>query len=150
MFWLKTGSKIFFARSHSGNFIVKDELPSYRPVTEKIDEILKLEEQDQHASYLEIAKTFNFNHAIIWNHLKRARIQKSAMFRCHVNQHWSNITHWITIMKTLLKHNEIEPFLNQIITNSNKWIHYNHLPPNWSRSKNNDPQKWPKAQSDEK
>jgi len=62
----------WFVRFRSGNFDVKDRLRSDRPVTEKIDEILQLTEQDRHVSCQEIANTLRINHVTVWNHLKKA------------------------------------------------------------------------------
>ena len=60
-------------RSLSGNFDVKDEPRSGRPITEKSDEIMiKVE----HKSTVEIARELGIDHKTVLNHLHKAGNKK--------------------------------------------------------------------------
>ena len=48
--FLKLAARKWFVRFHSGNFDVKNELRSVRPITEKDNGILENFEQDRHIS----------------------------------------------------------------------------------------------------
>ena len=51
----KLAARKWFARFRTGNFDVKDEPRSGRPITEKSDEIMIKVERDKHVSTMEIA-----------------------------------------------------------------------------------------------
>jgi len=55
----------WFVRFRFGNFDVKDRSRSDRPITEKVDEILQLIEQDRHVSCQEIANELRINYATV-------------------------------------------------------------------------------------
>ncbi|CAH2103465.1 unnamed protein product [Euphydryas editha] len=117
----------WFARFRSGNFDVKDAPRSGRPVTEKVDEILQLMEQDRHASCQEIAEALNINHMTVWNHLKRAGYEKKLDIWVLHELMQRNLIDRITISEMLLKRNETEPFLKRIITGDDKWAKYENI-----------------------
>lgn len=83
----------WFARFHSGNFSVKDAPRSNRPVTEKVDEISQLMEQDRHASCQEMAEALNINH--MTHYLKSAGYKKKfdvwLQYKL-TRRDWPNIT----------------------------------------------------------
>ncbi|XP_012058970.1 PREDICTED: histone-lysine N-methyltransferase SETMAR-like [Atta cephalotes] len=89
----------WFFRFRSGNFEVKDRSRSGRPVTEKVDEILQLVEQDRHK-------------LDVW--VPHELTQRNLIDR-------------ISISETLLKRNESDPFLKQIITGDEKWVKYKNI-----------------------
>jgi len=62
----------WFKYFQSGNFDVKDAPRSGRPVTGKVDEIIKKVEQDRHISTHDIDKELNINHKIVLNSLEKA------------------------------------------------------------------------------
>ncbi|XP_014468373.1 PREDICTED: putative uncharacterized protein FLJ37770 [Dinoponera quadriceps] len=52
----KSTARKWFARFRTGNFDVKSEPRSGRPITEKSDEIMEKVERDKHVSSVEIAR----------------------------------------------------------------------------------------------
>ena len=117
----------WFVRFCSGNFDVKDRPTSGRPVTEKVDEILQLVEQDRHVSCQEIANALRINHVTVWNHLKKADYAKKLDVWVPHELTQRNLIDRISISETLLKRNEIDPFLKQIITGDEKWVKYKNI-----------------------
>jgi len=59
----------------AGNFDVKDEPRSGRPITEKSDEIMVKVERDKHVSTVEIARELGIDKTIV-NHLHKAGYKK--------------------------------------------------------------------------
>jgi len=70
----------WFKRFQSGNFDAKDAPRSGRPITRKIDEILKTIEQDWHISNHNISKQLNIDKTIL-NHLEKVGYKKNSVFR---------------------------------------------------------------------
>jgi len=66
-----------FACFRAGNFDVKDESRSDRPI-EKFDEIMVKVERDKHVSTVKIAR--ELGHKTVLNHLHKAHIKRSSMF----------------------------------------------------------------------
>jgi len=93
-------------------------------ITDKVDEILQLIEQDRHVSCQEIvnALELRINHVIVWNHLKKAGYAKKFDVWVPHELTQRNLIDRISISETLLKRNEIDPFLKQ--TNDEKWVKY--------------------------
>lgn len=129
----------WFARFRSGNFDVKDAPRSGRPVTEKANEILQMVEEDRHASCQEIAEALNINHMTVWNHLKKAGYEKKLDVWVPHALTQRNLIDRITICETLLRRNELEPFLKRIITGDEKWVKYENIKRKRSWSKAGDP-----------
>lgn len=73
-------NQVWLALFRSGNLDVKDAPRSGRPVTGKVDDIMKMVELNQHARYQEIEEASNLNHITVWNHLKRASSQRTSKF----------------------------------------------------------------------
>jgi len=98
---------------------VKDEPRSGRSITEKSDEIMIKIEHDKHVSTEEIAKELGIDHKTVLNHLHKAGYKKKLDV-------WipqlsiRNMMDRINICDTLLKRNEIEPFLKRMITDDEK------------------------------
>ncbi|KAG5309403.1 SETMR methyltransferase, partial [Acromyrmex insinuator] len=111
----------WFVRFRSGNFNVKDRPRSGRPVTEKVDEILQLVKQLSGANALRI------NHMTVWNHLKKTGYAKKFDVWVSHELTQRNLIDRISISETLLKRNEIDPFLKQIITGDEKWVKYKNI-----------------------
>ena len=103
---------------------MKDERRSGRPITEKSDEIMVKVERDKHESTVEMpgnkASTKNS-----FKSLTQSWIQKEARWIPH-ELSIRNMMDRINICDTLLKRNEIEPFLKRMITDDEKWITYDN------------------------
>ncbi|KAG5309958.1 SETMR methyltransferase, partial [Acromyrmex insinuator] len=72
-------------------------------------------------SYQEIANALRINHMTVWNHLKKAGYAKKLDVWVSHELTQRNLIDRISISETLLKRNEIDPFLKQIITGDEKW-----------------------------
>ncbi|EGI70944.1 Histone-lysine N-methyltransferase SETMAR, partial [Acromyrmex echinatior] len=116
----------WFVRFRFGNFDVKDRPRSGRPVTEKVDEILQLVKQDRHVSCQEVANALRINYMTVWNHLKKAGYAKKLDVWVPHELTQKNLIDRISISETLLKRNEIDPFLKQIIRGE-KWMKYKNI-----------------------
>jgi len=92
----------WFVRFRSGNFDVKDRSLSGRLVTEKIDEILQLVEQDRYVSCQEIANALRINHVTVRNHLKKAGYAKKPNVWVPHELTQRNLIDRISISETLL------------------------------------------------
>ncbi|XP_015189019.1 PREDICTED: histone-lysine N-methyltransferase SETMAR-like [Polistes dominula] len=112
----------WFKRFQSGNVDVKDAPRSGRPITEKVDEILEKVEQDRHISSHDIGKELNIDHKTVLNHLEKAGYKKKLDVWVPYNLTVKNLMDRIFICESLLKRNEIEPFLKRLITGDEKWI----------------------------
>ncbi|XP_043502667.1 histone-lysine N-methyltransferase SETMAR-like isoform X1 [Polistes fuscatus] len=112
----------WFKRFQSGNVDVKDAPRSGRPITEKVDEILEKVEQDRHISSHDIGKELNIDHKTVLNHLEKAGYKKKLDVWVPYNLTIKNLMDRIFICESLLKRNEIEPFLKRLITGDEKWI----------------------------
>ncbi|GBP29821.1 Histone-lysine N-methyltransferase SETMAR [Eumeta japonica] len=66
----------WFKCFQSGNFDFKDEPRSGRPVTDKIDNILKKVEQNRHITSYDIAEELSIDQKIILTNLKKAEYTK--------------------------------------------------------------------------
>jgi len=82
----KSTARKWFARFRTGNFDVKNEPRSDRPITEKSDEIMIKVERDKRVSTMEIIRELGIDHKTILNHLhwiqKEARCLGSSRVEC--------------------------------------------------------------------
>ena len=106
----------WFACFRSGNFHVKDESRPGRPIVEKVDEILKKIEVDRH-----ISTELNIDHKTVLNHLHKNGYQKKL-------DTWAvkSLMGPVSMCESLLKRNEIKPFLKRMIKGDEKWITYDN------------------------
>ena len=95
---------------------MKDKSCSGRPITEKSNEIMIKVKHDKHVNTVEIARELGIDHKTVLNHLHKAGYKKK--FDVWVPHELSvrNMMDRINICDTLLKRNEIEPFLKIMIT----------------------------------
>lgn len=119
--------QFWFARFRSGNFDVKDASRSGRPVTEKADEILQMVELDRHASTVDIAQALNIDQKTVWNHLQKSGYKKTLDVWVPHELTQKNLIDRISISEMLLKRNEIDPFLKQVVTGDEKWVKYENV-----------------------
>lgn len=120
----KATAKRWFSHFRSGNFHVADAPRSGRPVTEKLQEIMAKVQQDRHVSSHTIAKELHLCHQTVLNHFKKAGYQKKLDVWVPHNLSTKNLLDRISICQSLLKRNEIDPFLKRLITGDEKWIRY--------------------------
>jgi len=104
---------------------VKDEPRSGRSITEKFDEMVKVE-RDKHVSTVEIARELGIDHKTVLNHLYKAGYKKNLDVWVPHELSVRNMMDRINICDTLLKRNEIESFLKRMITGDEKWITYDN------------------------
>jgi len=122
----KSVARKLFVRFRAGNFDVKDEPHFGRPITEKSDEIMVKVKRDKHVSTVEIARELGIDHKTILNHLHKTGYKKKLDIWVAHKLNVRNMMDRINICDTLLKRNEIEPFLKRMITGDEKWITYNN------------------------
>ncbi|KAG5305564.1 SETMR methyltransferase, partial [Acromyrmex insinuator] len=108
------------------NFDVKDEPRSSRSIIEKSDEIMEKVEHDKHVSTVEIARELGIDHKTILNHLHKTGYKRKLDVWVPHELSVKNMMNRINICDTLLKQNEIEPFLKRMITGDEKWITYDN------------------------
>ena len=116
----------WFARFRSGNFDVKDEPRPGRPIVEKVDEILQKVEVDRHISSRHMATELNIDHKTVLNHLHKTGYQKKLDVWVPHELAEKNLMDRVSNYESLLKRNEIVPFLERMITGDEKWITYDN------------------------
>jgi len=117
----------WFVRFRSGNFGIEDAPRTGRPSTDKVDEIMEKVNQDRHISSHYIAKELDIHHQTVLNHLDNAGYQKKLDVWVPHDLTEKNLINRISICESLLKRNEIEPFLKRLITGDEKWVTYDNI-----------------------
>ncbi|XP_011141333.1 histone-lysine N-methyltransferase SETMAR-like [Harpegnathos saltator] len=125
----------WFIRFRKGNFNVRDAPRSGRPRTKKANDILAKVKQDRHISSYDIGKALKINHRTVLINLEKAGYKKKLNVWVPHNLTRNNLLDRISICESLLKRNEIEPFLDRLITSDEKWITYYDYVQKKSRSK---------------
>ncbi|KAL9922417.1 histone-lysine N-methyltransferase SETMAR-like [Glossina fuscipes fuscipes] len=128
----------WFGRFRSGNLDVKDAPRSGRPITGKVDEILQKIEEDRHINSHDVARELNIDHKTVLNHLHKAGYTKKLDVWLPHELSMKNLIDRISISESLLKRNEIDPFLERLITGDQKWITYDNKKRKRSWSKMNE------------
>ena len=82
-------------------------------------------ELDKHVSTVEIARELSIDHKTVLNHLHKAGYKKKLDVWVPHELSVRNMIDRINICDTLLKRNEIEPFLKRM-TGDEKWITYDN------------------------
>ena len=77
-------------------------------------------------STVEIARELGIDHKTVLNHLHKAKYKKKLDVWVPHELSVRNMMDRINICDTLLKRNEIEPFLKRMTTGDEKWITYNN------------------------
>jgi len=75
---------------------------------------------------MEIARELGIDHKTVLNHLHKVRYKKKLDVWIPHELNVRNMMDRINICDTLLKRNEIEPFLKRMITGDEKWITYDN------------------------
>ena len=112
----------WFTRFRSGNFDVRPG----RPIVEKVDESLKKIEVDRHISSRDIARELNIDHTTVLNNSHKTGYQKKLDTWVPHELTVKNFMDRVSICESLLKRNEIEPFLKRMIAGDEKWITYDN------------------------
>ena len=94
-----------------------------RPITEKSDEIMKKVERDK---YCGDCQGTRHDYKTVLNHLHKAGYKKKLDVWVPHELSVKNTMDRINICDTLLKRNEIEPFLKRMITGDEKWIMFDN------------------------
>jgi [histone H3]-lysine36 N-dimethyltransferase SETMAR len=131
--------KRWFSRFRSGNFDIKDESRSGRPITKEIDEILKLIHEDRHISTRHIAKELNIGNATVWRYLRRAGYTKKLDVWVPHQLSIKNMADRLSVCEMLSKRNKDDPFLKRIITGDEKWVRYENIVRKKSWKKKDEP-----------
>nr|AAP51092.1 transposase [Forficula auricularia] len=125
----------WFAKFRSGDFSLKDEKRSGRPVEVDDDLIKAIIDSDRHSTTREIAEKLHVSHTCIENHIKHlGYVQKLDTWVPHELKE-THLTQRINICDLLKKRNENDPFLKRLITGDEKWVVYNNIKRkrSWSR-----------------
>nr|AAP51086.1 transposase [Forficula auricularia] len=125
----------WFAKFRSGDFSLKDEKRSGRPVEVDDDLIKAIIDSDRHSTTREIAEKLHVSHTCIENHLKQlGYVQKLDTWVPHELKE-THLTQRINSCDLLKKRNENDPFLKRLITGDEKWVVYNNIKRkrSWSR-----------------
>ncbi|GFV00161.1 histone-lysine N-methyltransferase SETMAR [Trichonephila clavipes] len=125
----------WFAKFRSGDFSLKDEKLSDRPVEVDDDLIKAIIDSDHHSTTREIAEKLHVSHTSIKNHLKQlGYVQKLDIWVPHELKE-THLTQRINSCDLLKKRNENYTFLKRLITGDEKWVVYNSIKrkKSWSR-----------------
>ncbi|GBP33380.1 Histone-lysine N-methyltransferase SETMAR [Eumeta japonica] len=112
----------WFKSFQSGNFDIKDERRSGRPVTDKVTAIVEKVQQDRHISSYDIAEELGIDHKTVLSHLKKAGFKNNLNSWVLHELPERNLMNGVLIYDFLLKSNKPEPFLKILITDNEKWI----------------------------
>ena len=116
-----------FAKFRSGNFSLENAQRSDRSV--EVDEIhiKAIIDSDRHSTTREIAEKPDVSHTCTEERLKQfGYVKKFDLWVPHQPKE-IHLTQRISICDSLLKRNEVDPFLKQLITGDQKWIVYNNV-----------------------
>ncbi|GFV47221.1 histone-lysine N-methyltransferase SETMAR [Trichonephila clavipes] len=116
--------QFWFRRFRSGIFDVKDAPRTGRPVAENVDKTTEIIEVDRHVSGRSIAQELKIDHKIVLNHLRRFKKKLNVWVQHQLTP--KNMMDRISICETLVKRNEINPFLKQTVTGDKKWVTYDN------------------------
>lgn len=117
----------WFAKFRSGDFSLKNAQRSGRPVEVDETHIKAIIDSDRHSTTREIAEKLNVSHTCIEKKLKQlGYVKKLDLWIPHQLKE-IHLTQRISICDSLLKRNEIHPFLKRLITGDEKWIVYNNV-----------------------
>ena len=125
----------WFDKFRSGDFSLKDEKCSDRPVEVDDDLIEAIIDSDRHSTTREIAEKLHVSHTCIENHLKQlGYVQKLDTWVPHELKE-KHLMQRINSCDLLKKRNENDPFLKRLITGNEKWVVYNNIKRkrSWSR-----------------
>ncbi|GFV37268.1 histone-lysine N-methyltransferase SETMAR [Trichonephila clavipes] len=112
--------QFWFRRFRSGIFDVKDAPRTGRPVVEYVDKITEISEVDRHVSSHSITQELKIDHKIVLNHLSKVGFKKKLHIWLSHQLTPKNMMNRISICETLVKWNEIDPFLKRMVIGDEK------------------------------
>ena len=117
----------WFVRFRSGDFSLKNAQRSGRPIEVDETHIKAIIDSDRHSTTRDIAEKLNVSHTCIEKKLKMlGYVKKLDLWLPHQLKE-IHLTQRISICDSLLKRNEFDPFLKNLITGDEKWIVYNNV-----------------------
>nr|BAO79485.1 transposase [Campsomeris sp. Cas_Ok01] len=117
----------WFERFRSGDFSLKNAQRSGRPVEVDETHIKAIIDSDRHSTTRDIAEKLNVSHTCIEKKLKTlGYVKKLDLWIPHQLKE-IHLTQRISICDSLLKRNENDPFLKNLVTGDEKWIVYNNV-----------------------
>lgn len=126
----------WFINFRSGNFLMEDRPRSGRPVLLNEDKLKEIIENDRHITVREIAMKLNLSKTTIADHIKKMGYSKKLdVWVPHMLSEFQLIQR-MNICDMLLKRNQSNPFLKNLITGDEKWIVYDNVQRkrSWSKS----------------
>ncbi|GFV34760.1 histone-lysine N-methyltransferase SETMAR [Trichonephila clavipes] len=115
--------QFWFRRFHSGIFDAKNAPRTGRPVVVNVDKITEIIEIDRHVSR-SIVQELKIDHKTVVNHLRKVGLKKKLDVWVQHQLTPKNMMDRISICEALAKHNEINPFLKQMVTGDEKRVTY--------------------------
>ncbi|KAM5283286.1 methionine-R-sulfoxide reductase B2, mitochondrial isoform 1-T1 [Hipposideros larvatus] len=125
----------WFTKFHASDFDLNEAPGSGRPTEVDDDKIKASIESNPRYTTQEIADTLNIHHSSIHDHLKKlGYVSKLDIWVLHELKE-VHLTERINICNMLMKHEENDLFVKQLITGDEKWIVYNNVvhKRSWSR-----------------
>ncbi|GFW32250.1 histone-lysine N-methyltransferase SETMAR [Trichonephila clavipes] len=119
--------QFWFHRFRSGIFNVKDAPRTSRPVIENVDKITEIIDVKRHVSSRSIAQEPNIDHKTILNHLRNVGFKKKLDVWVPHQLTPKPMMDQISICETLAKRNEIDPFLERMVIEDEKWVTYDNI-----------------------
>ncbi|KAK1137358.1 hypothetical protein K0M31_001870 [Melipona bicolor] len=117
----------WFERFRSGDFSLKNAQRSGRPVEVDETHIKAIIDSDRHSTTRDIAEKLNVSHTCIEKKLKTlGYVKKLDLWIPHQLKE-IHLTQRISICDSLLKRNENDPFLKNLVTGDEKWIVYKNV-----------------------
>ncbi|GFV48045.1 histone-lysine N-methyltransferase SETMAR [Trichonephila clavipes] len=119
--------QFWFRRFRSGIFDVKDAPRTSRLVIENVNTITEIIEVDRDVSSRSITQELKIFHKTVLNHLRKVGFKKKLDAWVPHQLTPKNTMDRISICEALAKRNEIDPFLNWMVTGDEKWVSYDNI-----------------------
>ncbi|XP_014486223.1 PREDICTED: histone-lysine N-methyltransferase SETMAR-like, partial [Dinoponera quadriceps] len=129
----------WFDKFRSGDFSLKYEQRSGRPLQADNDQIKAIIVLDRHISQRDIGEKLKIPKSTIHDQIKHLGFVKKLDIWVPHELKEINLTKRINACDSHLKRNEFDPFLKRIITGDEKWIVYDNIKRKHSWSKRDEP-----------
>ncbi|GFU97984.1 histone-lysine N-methyltransferase SETMAR [Trichonephila clavipes] len=111
-----------FRRFRSGTFDAKDAPRTGRPLVKNVDKIPEIIEVDRHVGSCCIAHKLQIDQKTALSHLRKVGFKKKLHVWVPRHSPLKDMMNGISICEALAKRNEIDPFLNRMVTGDVKWV----------------------------